>query len=321
MIEILKNTSPQVALNIYSGTLDDDPAVEVSFGNNVVYLSGVKTTPTPLGTSEQWTVSLPLEATAIQQTVEVHWFFHIDGDELEQRFYYDIATPLIMPIDAANELGFSLSPTSSKYRSEKELLSAERLARYTIEEVTGLSFGQESKTVTAYGQNNDVLVLNEQILSISQIKENGVVVYNPTDNINEFVYTFEPTESGRSIRVANYGDIREYEGEPLINIAGGNSETSYSSTGLRASAFRGGSRYEVTGTYGFNSVPGDVQQAAILLINDFLCQESTWRTKYVQQASMSDFKFTFLGEAFSGTGNAIADRILSRYQTLGMVVI
>jgi hypothetical protein len=226
-----------------------------------------------------------------------------------------------MPIDAANELGFSLSPTSSKYRSEKELLSAERLARYTIEEVTGLSFGKESKTVTAYGQNSDVLVLNEQILSISQIKENGVVVYNPTSNINEFVYTFEPTESGRSIRVANYGDIREYEGEPLINIAGGNSETSYSSTGLRASAFKGGSRYEVTGTYGFNSVPGDVQQAAILLINDFLCQESTWRTKYVQQASMSDFKFTFLGEAFSGTGNAIADRILSRYQTLGMVVI
>lgn len=321
MIEILKNTSPQVALNIYSGTLDSDPTVEINYLNNIVYLTGTKTVPTPPGTSEQWTVTMPLEATSNQQEVVAHWFFYIDAEEFQQEFSYDIATPLVMPIDAANELGFSLSTTSSKYRSEKELLSAERLARYTIEEVTGLSFGKESKTVTAYGQNSDVLVLNEQILSISQIKENGVVVYNPTNNINEFVYTFEPTESGRSIRVANYGDIREYEGEPLINIAGGNSETSYSSTGLRASAFKGGSRYEVTGTYGFNSVPGDVQQAAILLINDFLCQESNWRTKYVQQASMSDFKFTFLGEAFSGTGNAIADRILSRYQTLGMVVI
>jgi hypothetical protein len=321
MIEILKNTSPQVALNIYSGTLDDDPSVEISFGSNVVYLSGTKTVPTPAGTSEQWTVTLPLEATANQQQITAHWFFYIDSEEFQQEFFYDVCTPLVMPIDSAAELGFSLSETSSKYRSEKELLSAERAARYTIEQVTGFSFGKESKTVTAFGQNTDILVLNDQILSISQIKENGVVVYNPTNNINEFVYTFEPTESGRSIRVASYGDIREYEGEPLINIAGGNSENSYSSTGLRASAFKGGSRYEVTGTYGFNSVPGDVQQAAILLINDFLCQDSTWRTKYVQQASMSDFKFTFFKEAFSGTGNAIADRILSRYQTMDMVVI
>jgi hypothetical protein len=321
MIEILKNTSPQVALNIYSGTLDDDPSVEISFGNSVVYLSGNKTTPTPLGTSEQWTVSLPLESTDVQQAVEVHWFFHINGDEFEQKFSYDIATPLIMPIDAANELGFSLSPTSSKYRSEKELLSAERLARYTIEQQTNTNFGSETKTVTVFGQATDILVLNENIIAIQQIKENGVVVYSPADDINEFPYTFEPTESGRSIRVADYGDIREYEAEPLVSIAGANTDTSYSSTGLRSSAFRAGSRYEVTGIYGFARVPSDIKQAAVLLINDFLCQDSTWRTKYVQQASMSDFKFTFFKEAFSGTGNAIVDGILSRYQTLDMVVI
>jgi len=321
MIEILKNTSPQVALNIYSGTLDNNPTVEISYLNNVVYLAGTKTVPTPAGTSEQWTVTLPLEATSNQQEVTVHWFFYINSEEFQQEFSYDVVTPLVMPIDAASELGFSLSETSSKYRSEKELLSAERAARYTIKQFTNVSFGKEFKTVTAYGQNTDVLVLNDQILSISEIKENGVVVYSPINNINEFVYTFEPTESGRSIRVANYGDIREYEAEPLVSIAVANTDTSYSSTGLRSSAFKGGNRYEVTGTYGFNSVPGDVQQAAMLLINDFLCQDSIWRTKYVQQASMSDFKFTFFKEAFYGTGNAIADRILSRYQTMDMVVI
>jgi len=321
MIEILKNTSPQVALNVYSGTLSAAPTVQVVYGTVTYTGSAARPTTIPTGLTDQWLATVPLIATQTQQEISVIWTFQINSVQYVQNFKYDVSTPLVMPIDAAAELGFSLSETSSKYRSEKELLSAERAARYTIEQVTGLSFGKESKTVTAYGQNSDVLVLNEQILSISQIKENGVIVYNPTSNINEFVYTFEPTESGRSIRVANYGDIREYEGEPLINIAGGNSDTSYSSTGLRASAFKGGSRYEVTGTYGFNSVPGDVQQAAILLINDFLCQDSIWRTKYVQQASMSDFKFTFFKEAFHGTGNAIADRILSRYQTMDMVVI
>ena len=321
MIEILKNTSPQVALNIYSGTLDSDPTVEINYLNNIVYLTGTKTVPTPVGTSEQWTVTMPLEATSTQQEVVAHWFFYIDAEEFQQEFSYDVVTPLVMPIDAASELGFSLSETSSKYRSEKELLSAERTARYTIEHYTNVSFGKETKTVTAFGQATEILVLNEKIISIQEIKENGVVVYNPAEDINEFAYTFEPTESGRSIRVSDYGDIREYEGEPLINIGGGNSDNSYSSTGLRSSAFKGGSRYEVTGTYGFNSVPGDVQQAAILLINDLLCQDSIWRTKYVQQASMSDFKFTFFKEAFYGTGNALADRILSRYQTMDMVVI
>ena len=321
MIEILKNTSPQVALNIYSGTLDSDPTVEINFPNHIVYLTGIKTVPTPMGTSEQWTVTMPLEATSTQQEVVVHWFFYINGEEFQQEFSYDIATPLVMPIDAASELGFSLSPTSAKYRSEQELMSAERMARYTIEQYTNVSFGNETKTVTAFGQATDILVLNEQIISIHQIKENGVVVYSPADNINAFAFDFEPTESGRSIRVANYGDIREYEREPIVDISGANTFSSYSSTGLRSSAFRAGSRYEVTGLYGFVHVPAPVKQAAILLINDLLCQDSIWRTKYVQQASMSDFKFTFFKEAFYGTGNALADRILSRYQTMDMVVI
>lgn len=321
MIEILKNTSPQVALNIYSGTLDADPDVSVFYDDNEISVSAVKTNPTPAGTSEQWTIDIPLEATQTQAEISVVWDFSINSIDYVQDFKYDVSTPLVMPIDVATELGFSLSPTSSRYRSEKELLTAERTARYTIEQFTNVSFGKEFKTVTAYGQNTDVLVLNEQILSISQIKENGTVVYDPENNINKFSYTFEPTESGRSIRVANYGDIREYELEPLVDIAGANTDTSYSSTGLRTSAFRGGSRYEVSGTYGFNRVPSDVQQAAMLLINDFLCQDSIWRTKYVQQASMSDFKFTFFKEAFYGTGNALADRILSGYKTMDMVVI
>ena len=321
MIEILKNTSPTVALNIYSGTLDSDPRVDLFANNAVNQLTPTKSPSAPAGTTEQWKVTVPLYATSREQSITVSWSFSIDSVEYIQNFSYDVSTPLIMPIDAAAELGYSLSQTSDKYRSESDLITAERIARYTIEQFVNLSFGSTPKTVVAYGQNTDVLVLNEPIITIERITENGTVVYEPGENINAFVYDFEPTESTRAIRVANYGDIREYENEPIVDIASANTDSSYSSTGLRSAAFKAGNRYEVYGLYGYQSVPADVKQAAVLLINDFLCQDSTWRTKYVQQASMSDFKFSFFKEAFYGTGNVHADKILSKYQVLDMLVI
>ena len=321
MIEILQNTAPTLYLNVYAGVLDSTPECVVSFGEEEISISPLRTSPTPSGVSDQWGMTMPLQATESQQEVLVTWTFEINNIEYIQEQRYDIATPLIFPIDAARELGFSLSPQSSRYRSEQDIITAERIARYSIEQFTSVSFGREYTTVTTFGQSTDVLVLNEPIITVDTIKEDDVLIYDRLNDVNTIGYDITVTESGRAIRIFNAGNIREYEKEPIINIASTNSDPSYSSTGLRSAVFKGGKRYEVTGEFGFRHIPADVRQAAVLLINDFLCQDSIWRQRFVQEANMSDFKLKYSKEAFFGTGNVLADRILSKYNSLDIVVI
>ena len=77
--------------------------------------------------------------------------------------------------------------------------------------------------------------------------------------------------------------------------------------------FRSNVMYEVHGVFGWKKVPDKVDLATIELMKDFFAKDMVWKNQYVQNIQTFDWQFEYNPEAFVGTGNAYADRLLGDF--------
>ena len=77
----------------------------------------------------------------------------------------------------------------------------------------------------------------------------------------------------------------------------------------------------MVGKYGWDKVPGNVQQACVELMKDYFGKDNIWKNKYIKNIQTFDWKFEYSSEVYSGTGNAYADQLLAPYVINRMVVI
>jgi hypothetical protein len=77
--------------------------------------------------------------------------------------------------------------------------------------------------------------------------------------------------------------------------------------------FKSGVEWEIDGEWGYESVPTIVQEAALLLIEQYLCPDDTYRERYVTNLRAADYSYSLKGKAYHGTGNAVADYLLLEY--------
>lgn len=77
----------------------------------------------------------------------------------------------------------------------------------------------------------------------------------------------------------------------------------------------------VTGVFGYMPVPQDIEEAAKILLADYACADGGYRDRYIGTISVADWRLQFRGAAFTGTGNAVVDDILSKYKIFPAMVI
>jgi hypothetical protein len=65
---------------------------------------------------------------------------------------------------------------------------------------------------------------------------------------------------------------------------------------------------------GYKAVPPDVEQAAIMLIDDLKCGRNDYYRRFITQYSTDQFDIKFDSSMLTGTGNLIVDRILDGYK-------
>jgi hypothetical protein len=80
-------------------------------------------------------------------------------------------------------------------------------------------------------------------------------------------------------------------------------------------------KYKVIGKFGWNKVPTQVDLACIELIKDFFSNDKEWRNRYLKTIQTFDWNFEFDSQAYTGTGNAYADQLLSEYVLTQSVII
>lgn len=250
---------------------------------------------------------IPQQITSVDRVLKVQWVYVVSEHQTTQIDYLYVITPYATIDEITSELGFSSRPEDYNYFSYEKIQSAERTARMIINTELGFTLGKKSKEVSCYGSGTDVLYVGEKIISISSLKENDQLVIDT--GINTFGYPIEITETGYSIRIVPDPGNDIYEQE-IVDPAG-----------YLTGRFRNGYRYDVSGVFGWNYIPPEIKQCVFLLVNDLLCSESTWRTKYLKKINSGQMSVEISSLSFTGTGNAIVDSLLQQFKSIQAVVI
>jgi hypothetical protein len=319
--EIANGATETISLVIYSnGTkVNADGAVNLSIYNADagLYASGTYTN-TVLATASAYNdpaiglytyvVAPPL--TSLDQVLQVTWSYSVNGISTSQNTFINVSTPYATVSDIVDYYGYGTTNNKQNFKSEKQISSAEKLARIAIDKYTQQKFGKRYgyQEVIAYGA--DALFLTEPMLSIDQMYENDWLLIDNTQNppYDNFGYPIELTQTNKVVRIVNqdWNVIYDNQVDPTILYYG---------------QFRNNVRYKFVGTIGWNYVPDDIKTAAMLLAGDYMSNDAAWRNRYLQQVSMSETSFTMSKGAFNGTGNVLVDSILDDYRDSNFVVI
>ena len=254
-----------------------------------------------------------LSVTNSAKQLTAEWVYEVDGSLVSKKYEVDIIKPYVDITQAIDDLGFGSDYNDPNYKNYKELLDAEKYGRKVIENYTQQKFYLYDDTNVAYGVGADILPLPNKIQNIDKVYVNDILLIDNANNINNWGIPVQVAESGFGVRVnrANMLDNSVYTANgmvpPTINEYSG--------------VFNRDARYKVTGTYGWDKVPDEVQIACVELMKDYFSKDTTWRNKYIKSISTFDWKFDFNSSTFSGTGNNYVDQLLLPYVINKMVLI
>lgn len=176
----------------------------------------------------------------------------------------------------------------------------ERVARYIIDSQTqGFGFVRKQKEIV--GNGSDYLPVDEKISSIFKVYENRVLMYDSERENNEHVYKITKDKSAI---------VRVHESSPENRV---NYKKVWRDRSL-GTDFADGYEYVVDAEYGYKVIPGEIQEACELLIQDMKSNTNKYSNQYIESFDNEDFKIKFRNAGDSSTGNKIVDKILEKYK-------
>lgn len=69
----------------------------------------------------------------------------------------------------------------------------------------------------------------------------------------------------------------------------------------------------IEGVFGYDRVPQDVKQAALLIAGTWSDDQAVWRDRFIETMRSADWTVSYHENAFSSTGSATADMLLKKY--------
>lgn len=295
-------------VKIYDVT--NDPAISPSISPTTILrtISAIADENNP-GT---YYINVPYDLTDRNRTLKLVWQYSVDNTLITKEDEVEVVTPYV-DFNHVQDLGFSMDSSDPAYKSYKELLRAEKYARKQIEQYTGQNFYLYDDVYSINGYDSDTLPLPAKVYQLHELYANDVLLLDTLNNINNWNYNVELSTTGYGIR---------------INRASMLDNTVYTANGMippsihdGSGVFRSGVTYKVQGRFGWERVPQEVELAAVELMKDYFSKDTVWRNKYIKNISTFDWDFEYTSEAYAGTGNAYADRLLADYVMVSKVEI
>lgn len=247
--------------------------------------------------------TLPLTYTDTQYDGQLNILWQNEDENFTRKTSVDVITPLV----SLSKLQTLFSDTNW---SNPELAELENSVRVYIQNYTGQQFGYEVGTYSVIGTGEKKVALPHRLIRATEISGGAPATYFTVSNNGWYLYLGNP----------NWLTIKEMPPEEYVDNVQIVSGVIYVPD-TYWKQFRAGVKYFITGEWGYYTVPEDVQEAAMLLANDFACGDSLYRDRYLDSIKFSDSNMTFNAGAFRGTGNARADQLLSPYRRESMVII
>lgn len=270
--------------------------------NTILYSLIAEKLETEIGVYQ---VALPVNATYKSRDLKLVWTYTVNGSSQTRSHKLFVVQPYVDLAEAYGVLDFGNDPSDPEYKSYEEIVEAEKYARKIIENYTGQKFYLYNDNYAIYGTDSDTLQLPAKINEVYKFYQNDTLLFDSTNNINNWNYQLDITESGFGLR---------------INRAAMLDNTVYTANGMvppsindGSGIFRMGNRYNVFAQYGWADVPDEVGIATVELIQDFFSKDNMWRKKYIGKISTFDWNFEYVSGATTGTGNLYADQLLADY--------
>lgn len=199
----------------------------------------------------------------------------------------DIVKPYCDISSLANKLGITTAQT----------IQSEKVARKIIESEAG-KFGFVRKQKEVYGMGMDYLPIDEPIQKLYYLYENGELIYDYEDeNLQDYKISVDRTSIVTAASPVNKMEYQRVWRDRFLDTD-----------------FTSGFDYIVDADFGYRVVPEDIQEACELLIQDIASNNLRYVNRYITEFDNNEFKIKFSDGFQSGTGNLIADKILSRYK-------
>jgi hypothetical protein len=301
----LVDADNNVTVTIYDIT--KDPSVIPNIDPSTVqYTFSTIKEETNIGT---YYFNIPTALANRPKKLKVVWQYSYQGVSSTNTTYCDLVIPYCNIAEAIEDLNIGTDPSDPNYKPYHELRMAEKYARKVIENYTGQDFSQYYETVRVYGNGSDRLQLPFKILSLSRFYINGLKVIDKlsSPNINNWIYAPEISEDGYSLYVNRSSTI-----DNTVYSANGMVQPTVNDYGFTG-AFNDSVEYKIDGIFGWNLVPDDVEQACIQLMGHYFAKDRVWADRYLKNISTFDWDFEYSSEAYSGTGCAYADKLLTNY--------
>ena len=195
-------------------------------------------------------------------------------------------------------------------KTDQELMDLESSVRIFIQAYTHQTFGYEVGTITIMGTGEQRMALPRHMISITDVNTVDPGYFWLSDD------GWYINSESKNLLTVKEAPPEEYMDNTIAMTHG---VIVVPDTYWRK--FRTGVEYDITGEWGYYTVPDNVQEATMLLANDFACDESLYRDRFVQMVNTGSSSFSFDSRAFVNTGNARADELLKEYRRDGMVII
>lgn len=241
------------------------------------------------------TAYVPYDITRLDGKFEIEWTYYIDGSTYTKVDTHEVVSRLF------DRQSLESWDSDFKMLDDAAINRLEKIIRGVIERVTGQKFIYEYDTVVVRGSGGSVQSLPKRLVKADSFND------RTGDLLDNFIY---PTNDGWSLItndaprwVDNF-----YSSNPI--------ENPWRKTGY----FRDDTDYAISGYFGYPSIPTDITTAALILAEDYGCDESLWRDRYVDNIRAADWRFQFDKRVWNATGNVKADQLLEKY-TLGRMVI
>jgi hypothetical protein len=269
------------------------------FGASASYPERLYTAPTVTITDTPpflYTFSIPLFLTQNDQDLKVEWSFNyvdVDGKTylFKETTNVSIVTPILSLVTIIEILG---STTTNS-----EAMAVERMVRHIISAHTGQNFGLLEGSKLVSGKGGNTIALPARLLELTKV--NGMAVSSKPYRISGSGWYLTTPDWGVPGIKADYYGLHEINGQ----ISNPN--------GVALLGFHTGFEYTVEGKWGWYEVPEAIKEAARLLVNDYACNDSVYRDRYLNVVSASDWRVEFNAGAFAQTGNVRADQLLSNF--------
>jgi len=258
-------------------------------------------------------IILPISLCRRNRKFKIVWSYAVSGSSGSHTTYTDVVTPYASLAEVIEDLNIGTDVSDPNYKTYHELQMAEKYARKLIESFTAQSFYLYDDTQTVYGHGADILPLPFRIYQIHELYENDVLLFDGINDVNNWIYEPIISESNFGIRINRQSLL-----DNTVYTANGLVPPTINDYNYRG-AFKKEYRYTVSGRFGWSSVPDNVEEACIILMQQFFEKDTAWRNKYVKNVSAFDWKFEYMEDAHRGTGNLYADQLLLPYVITGMV--